>query len=82
MKEWIELASDKDIVTRALKYAIVVGFILIMINHGDSILNGTVNAVNIVQMAVTVFVPYFVSTFSSVGTIKELHDKDKFAQKI
>jgi len=81
MKEWIELASDKHVRIRALKYAIVVGFILIMINHGDSILNGTVTDVSIVQMTVTVFVPYFVSTFSSVGAIMKLHGKNNFAQE-
>ena len=72
MKEWIEIASDKHVVTRALQCAIVVGFILIIINHGDNILNGTVSTVIIVKMVITVFVPYVVSTFSSVGAIMKL----------
>ena len=44
MRSWIELACSKRVVKRALKYALVVGVILIAINHGDAIINGEVTA--------------------------------------
>ena len=49
----------------------VLGAILIAINHGDAILAGTVDAARVVKMALTVLVPYCVSTASSVGAMLE-----------
>ncbi|MCH8029331.1 MAG: nitrate/nitrite transporter NrtS [Candidatus Dadabacteria bacterium] len=72
MKQWLSIAGEKSVVLRGLKYAVIVGAILIFINHGDNIIEGTVTAVNVVKMAVTVAVPYLVSTFSSVSAIREL----------
>lgn len=70
MKEWFEIALDAAVVRRALKYAAVVGAILIAINHGDAILKGDVHGARIFKMALTVTVPYLVSTFSSVGALR------------
>jgi hypothetical protein len=56
-------------VRRAVGYAIVVGAVLIVINHGDAILSGHVDASRVLKMALTVLVPYCVSTASSVGAI-------------
>jgi len=56
-------------VSRALKYAVVVGTVLVVINHGNAVVAGTLDAVRYVQMALTVLVPYCVSTASSVGAI-------------
>jgi NAD/NADP transhydrogenase alpha subunit len=54
---------------RGVKYAIVVGSILIIINHGNAIAAGTVDSTRMVQMILTLLVPYCVSTASSVGAI-------------
>jgi hypothetical protein len=54
-----------------LKYAVVVGAVLIAINHGDAILRGDLDAVRIVKMGLTVLVPYVVSALSSVGAMIE-----------
>ena len=69
MKEWFRLAIQPSIIKRSLKYAVVVGFILITINHGHAILHGEVTRGRLLQMALTVLVPYIVSTLSSVGTL-------------
>jgi hypothetical protein len=69
MKEWFRLAIQPSIIKRSLKYAVVVGFILITINHGQAILRGEVTRGRLLQMALTVLVPYIVSTLSSVGTL-------------
>jgi hypothetical protein len=54
---------------RGLKYGLVVGSILIAINHGNAIVEGTVNTTRILQMVLTMLVPYFVSTASSVAAV-------------
>lgn len=59
---------------RALKYAVVVGAILIAINHGDAILAGErLGADRLLKMILTALVPYMVSTLSSVGAMQALN---------
>ena len=71
MRSWLGLASSRRVVMRALKYAVGVGAILIAINHGDAILAGDLASGRIAKMALTVLVPYCVSTASSVGALLE-----------
>jgi hypothetical protein len=71
MSEWLRLAVSPSIVWRAVKVALVVGTILIAINYGDLILAGHVGGAMWVKMALTLFVPYGVSTYSSVGALME-----------
>lgn len=72
MKHWLQLATTGPVVRRALKFAVVVGAILISINHGDAILSGDVDRTRVAKMVLTVFVPYAVSTASSVAALMEL----------
>ena len=72
MAEWLRLALSGAMVRRALLYTIIVGSILILINHGDALVSGDVDATALIKMGLTVMVPYLVSTFSSVGAICEL----------
>jgi hypothetical protein len=51
-------------------YAVVVGTILITINHADAILRGDITTGRLLKMGLTVMVPYIVSTLSSVGAIR------------
>jgi hypothetical protein len=69
-ENWLTLASRWSVVRRALCYAVVVGAILIAINHGDAILAGTVDTARLAKMSLTVLVPYCVSTLSSVGALR------------
>ena len=69
VREWLHIASRKPIVIRGLKYGIVVGSILIIINHGNAMAAGTVDSTRVIQMILTVLVPYCVSTASSVGAV-------------
>ncbi|MEY2467228.1 MAG: hypothetical protein QOD03_1749 [Verrucomicrobiota bacterium] len=71
MNEWLHLAFRPNVVKRALKCAVIVGCVLISINHGDAILRGDVSMARILRMALTVMVPYVVSTVSSVGAMRE-----------
>lgn len=69
---WLRMACDMAIMRRALAYAVVVGAVLIAINHGDAILAGQVDANRTVRMALTIVVPHVVSTLSSIGAIRAL----------
>ena len=71
MRRWLQIATTGPVVRRALKFAVVVGAILICINHCDAILSGNVDSTRIAKMVLTVFVPYSVSTSSSVAALIE-----------
>ena len=74
IREWIHIAGRRQVVIRGLKYGLIVGSILIVINHGNAIIEGTVDSTRAIQMILTMFVPYCVSTASSVGAILEHRD--------
>lgn len=67
---WLTLALQPATVRRALGFAVVVGAILLAINHGDAILRGDLPPARLGRMALTVLVPYVVSTLSSVGAMR------------
>jgi len=64
------VASQAAVVRRALGYAVGVGAILIAINHGDALLRGDCSWLRALKMALTVCVPYLVSTLSSVSALR------------
>lgn len=66
---WI--ARQRSVVMRAAKIAAVVGVILALINHGDSILGLRLTWGDGAKILLTFCVPYCVSTFSSVLAIRE-----------
>lgn len=70
---WLTTAFQPAVVKRALGYLVVVGTILISINHGDAILRGDINSTRLIKTAPTLMVPYFVSTFSSVGAMRAMN---------
>tara|TARA_Y100001934_G_C12145483_1_gene674681 strand:+ start:291 stop:512 length:222 start_codon:yes stop_codon:yes gene_type:complete len=69
MKNFFILAVRKDVIKRALKIALVVGFILAAINHGDRILLDQMKSIDWIKVVVTFFVPYSVATISAVLTL-------------
>ncbi len=70
MRSFWELACSGAVVRRATGYAVVVGAVLIAINHGDALLRGDVDATRWWKMGLTVLVPYTVSTLSSVAALR------------
>ncbi len=70
MSEFLRLASARSVVRRGLGYAVVVGGVLIGINHGDAILAGEITSERWWKMGLTVLVPYVVSTLSSVSATR------------
>ena len=67
---FVVLATEASVVKRALGYAVVVGAILIGINHADALAAGEVDGVRALKMGLTVLVPYAVSTLSSVSAMR------------
>jgi hypothetical protein len=68
---WLRLASQKSVVLRSLRYAVVVGAILTAINQGDALLRGDLTLERILRIALTVMVPYVVTTLASVDALRE-----------
>lgn len=77
MTEWLRLATDRSVVRRGLRYAVGIGTLLIVINHGDALLRGNVSIGRLLRMALTVTVPYAVSTASSVSAMRERRRVDE-----
>ena len=72
MRDWLQMCFQKKVMLRALKYSLIVGALLIAINHGDTIVRGEVGSQQVAQMLLTLLVPYTVSTLSSVGAMREM----------
>ncbi len=71
-QSWLGLATSPGVVRRALGMAAIVGALLVTINHGDALLRGDVDRARILKMALTLLVPYCVSTVSSVGAMRAM----------
>lgn len=66
LRSWYRLALRRDIVLRAGRIALLVGTVLALINHGDRLIYGGMQTGDYVKILLTYFVPYCVSTYSSV----------------
>lgn len=65
------IALDPSVRRRATRISLIVGTILATINYGDRIVMGTMNEVAFLKCVLTYFVPYAVSTYSSVMAVKD-----------
>jgi hypothetical protein len=74
MRNFLRLATSRNVVRRALSYAVVVGAVLIAINHGDALAQGQLGPARLLKMGLTLLVPYAVSTLSSVQALQERLD--------
>ncbi len=70
MASFWSIALRGDVVRRAAGYSVVVGAILIAINHADALSRGDIDGIRLAKMILTAMVPYCVSTLSSVGAIR------------
>ncbi len=75
MKSFFALCFTKSIVKRAGITALIVGTILISINHGDALLKGQLDNGRLFKIVLTLFVPYVVSTVSSVSTVLSMRQE-------
>ena len=61
LHEWLKSASRPATIRRACATSLMVGPLLIAINHGQAIIAGQITQERIFQMLLTVVVPYMVS---------------------
>ncbi|MDA7965618.1 nitrate/nitrite transporter NrtS [Ruegeria sp.] len=66
-----QIATERSVVLRALRIALIVGFVLAIINHGDRLLTGSFDMGAVVKIILTFLVPYCVSTYSSVLAVRD-----------
>jgi hypothetical protein len=72
IQSFLDAAFQPHVVRRAFVMSIVVGLILISINHGMCIVKGKFGGLCLLQSALTFFVPYGVSTVASVMAMKDV----------
>ena len=61
----------RPIYTRSLKIAVVVGTILVVVNFGDRLLDGTMLARDWIKAALNYMVPYCVATYVGVKAARD-----------
>ena len=67
---WVRGAAQPLIVRRALLTSIVVGSVLVLINHTDALFGIGLTAGDLFPIALTYVVPYLVSTVSSIAAAR------------
>lgn len=66
---WLEAATLNEVVTRSMRVSVIVGTILIGINHGDILIGVGLSPDMLWKIPLTYLVPYSVSTYASVDAI-------------
>ncbi|MBT8083850.1 MAG: nitrate/nitrite transporter NrtS [Woeseia sp.] len=66
---WLKVATRYSVVVRSMRVSLIVGTILVGINHGDVLLGGGATTVAVWKIPLTYFVPYAVSTYAAVDAI-------------
>jgi len=70
MRTAIKIATRWEVVRTATKFALIVGPVLALINHGDAIVDGSMQVVDWMKVGLTMIVPYTVSTLSSISAYR------------
>ena len=66
-----QLLLRPDVVRRAAKTSLLVGTVLVVINQGDVLLRGVIDAAVASKILLTYCVPYAVSSFSSAAALSK-----------
>ena len=64
------IATSPSVLKRSARIALVVGLVLAALNHGDRIFAGNVDTNTLLKICLTFFVPFCVSTYSSVLAVR------------
>lgn len=71
MNAWLETALRPQIMRRALRVALIVGTLVVLINYSDRVISGSLRPLDFLKMALTYCVPYIVATWAAVAAILE-----------
>jgi class 3 adenylate cyclase len=80
---WLRTATQAAVVRRALLTSILVGSVLVLINHADALIGSGLSVGDVLPIALTYAVPYVVSTASSVAAARgqaRLHESEHEAR--
>jgi hypothetical protein len=64
--KWLQIATRPDIIKRSVKISLTVGTFLAVLNHGDKLVTADINVLDVFKIITTYFVPFCVSTYSSL----------------
>jgi len=67
---FFETAVRRQVVLNAVRVSLIVGSALALINHGDSLLSGSISSTQTIKILLTYMVPYGVATYSAVRAIQ------------
>ncbi|MEQ8661730.1 MAG: nitrate/nitrite transporter NrtS [Gammaproteobacteria bacterium] len=77
LREAAQLAASPAVVRRSARVALVVGSVLVAINHGDRLLGGSLSGTDGVKIVLTYCVPYCVSTYAAVGAMLQMRRAER-----
>ncbi|HKD22969.1 MAG TPA: nitrate/nitrite transporter NrtS [Rhizomicrobium sp.] len=66
---------SRPVVTRSLAVSLIVGTVLNAINQGAEIMHG--QPVNVLKLALTYAVPFFVASFGAYSAFRQLNAPDR-----
>jgi len=67
---FLSTAFSTTIIKNSLKVSLVVGSLLLLINHGDKMFQAQLNSDFFIQATLNYLIPYCVSTYSAVKTVQ------------
>lgn len=71
MHDWLEIILRRDVIRRSSRVALLVGTVLVLINHGDALITARLTTIDIVKIIMTYCIPYCISTYASVLAVME-----------
>jgi len=70
VRAWLDAASERSVIRRALASSAIVGVFLTAVNHGPQLARGELDAGLAAQVGLTLLVPFVVSVVSSAAAIR------------
>jgi hypothetical protein len=70
LRSWVSPASDRALLRRSIITCLIVGAILTVINQGDRLLRGELDAAMGWKIGLTFLVPFVVATLSGAAVIR------------
>ncbi|WP_159653089.1 nitrate/nitrite transporter NrtS [Vibrio atypicus] len=75
LAQFFKTAAEPAILKRSIKVSMIVGTILMFINHGDKLLGSGLDSTVIIKILMTYCVPFCVSTQASVSATLQARKK-------